>query len=226
MKEPKWLTLEMVWAIHEESLAVFVGSVDNIERIRDYLKRREQLTALQVRQLQAMLYKGEAIVRLTHRDFSRRPMADIDLLVGPEVRQHAREALVEAGFEPTSHDNAMHDVLRETGRPSAGQPRGVTVELHGDVFPPPHPFRLGLADVLDRARQIKAVCDRHGVPLKAAALQFGLAHPAVAATIPGPRSPAEVEENVRMVGHPIPADLWAELKAAQLIPGDAPEPAI
>ena len=80
-------------------------------------------------------------------------------------------------------------------------------------------------DVLDRARQIKAVCDRHGVPLKAAALQFGLAHPAVAATIPGPRSPAEVEENVRMVSHPIPADLWAELKAARFIPDHAPEPA-
>ncbi len=40
----------------QEALAVFVGSVDNIERIRDYLKRREQLTALQVRQLEAMLY--------------------------------------------------------------------------------------------------------------------------------------------------------------------------
>jgi D-threo-aldose 1-dehydrogenase len=81
-------------------------------------------------------------------------------------------------------------------------------------------------DVLDRARQIKAVCDRHGVPLKAAALQFGLAHPAVAATIPGPRSPAEVEENVRMVSHPIPADLWAELKAARFIPDHAPEPVV
>jgi D-threo-aldose 1-dehydrogenase len=81
-------------------------------------------------------------------------------------------------------------------------------------------------DVLERARQIKAVCDRHAIPLKAAALQFGLAHPAVAATIPGPRSPAEVEENVRMVGHPIPADLWTELKAAGLIPDHAPEPAL
>ena len=85
-------------------------------------------------------------------------------------------------------------------------------------------YRETPPDVLDRARQIKAVCDRHAVPLKAAALQFGLAHPAVAATIPGPRSPAEVEENVRMVGHQIPADLWAELKTARLIPDDAPEP--
>ena len=80
------------------------------------------------------------------------------------------------------------------------------------------------AAVLDRARAVKAVCDRHDVPLKAAALQFGLAHPAVASTIPGARSPAEVEENVRMAGHDIPVDLWADLKAEGLIPGEAPTP--
>ena len=80
------------------------------------------------------------------------------------------------------------------------------------------------AAVLDRARAVKAVCDRHDVPLKAAALQFGLAHPAVASTIPGARSPEEVAENARMVDHDIPIDLWADLKAEGLIPGEAPTP--
>ena len=56
-------------------------------------------------------------------------------------------------------------------------------------------------DVLEKARSIKDVCDRHGVPLKAAALQFGLAHPAVAATIPGARSIEEIEENLCMAAH-------------------------
>ena len=79
-------------------------------------------------------------------------------------------------------------------------------------------------DVLERAQRIKAVCDRHDTPLKAAALQFGMAHPAVAATIPGPRTPAEVEENVGMAGFDIPRDLWAELKAEGLIPERAPIP--
>lgn len=78
------------------------------------------------------------------------------------------------------------------------------------------------ADVLDRARGVKAVCDRHRVPLKAAALQFGLAHPAVASTIPGGRSPEEVKENVRMVEHDIPHDLWAELKQGGFLPDAAP----
>ena len=81
------------------------------------------------------------------------------------------------------------------------------------------------SEVLDRARRIKSVCDRHGVPLKAAALQFGLAHPAVAATIPGAQSAAEVEENFNMVRHPIPADAWAELRDEGLIPEEAPTPA-
>ncbi len=72
-------------------------------------------------------------------------------------------------------------------------------------------------DVLDRARSIKAVCGRYNVPLKAAALQFGLLHPAVASTIPGARSVTEVEENFAMVAHPIPTDLWAELKSENLI---------
>lgn len=79
-------------------------------------------------------------------------------------------------------------------------------------------------EVLARARHIKAVCDRHAVPLKAAALQFGLSHPAVAATIPGAVSPAEARENFAMVGYPIPADLWAELKHERLIPQAAPTP--
>ena len=79
-------------------------------------------------------------------------------------------------------------------------------------------------EVLETAKRIKAVCDSHEVPLKAAALQFGLAHPAVAATIPGPRTPAEVEENVAMAGYEIPAGVWSDLKSEDLIPAGAPTP--
>ena len=77
-------------------------------------------------------------------------------------------------------------------------------------------------EIIKRARKIKAVCDLYAVPLKAAALRFGLLHPAVAATIPGPRSVAEVEENFRMAAHPVPPDLWAELKDEGLIDPRAP----
>ena len=78
--------------------------------------------------------------------------------------------------------------------------------------------------VLAKARSIKDVCDRYDVPLKAAALQFGLAHPAVAATIPGARSIVELEENLKMASHPINTDLWEELRTKGLIKPEAPTP--
>ena len=85
-------------------------------------------------------------------------------------------------------------------------------------------YRSTPTEVLEQARRIKSVCDRHAVPLKAAALQFGLAHPAVAATIPGAASADEVQENFEMAGYEIPADLWAELKHEGLLPENAPIP--
>lgn len=85
-------------------------------------------------------------------------------------------------------------------------------------------YKIAPPEVLARARAIKAVCDRHAVPLKAAALQFGLAHPAVAATIPGPASLEELDENFRMVSHPIPNDLWAELRHEKLISRNSSTP--
>jgi D-threo-aldose 1-dehydrogenase len=85
-------------------------------------------------------------------------------------------------------------------------------------------YRAASAEMLDKARRINAVCERYQVPLKAAALQFILAHPAIASVIPGARSVAEVEENVRMVAYPIPADLWMELKQHGLIAATAPMP--
>ena len=80
------------------------------------------------------------------------------------------------------------------------------------------------AQILEQARRCKAVCDRHGVPLKAAALQFVFGHSAVAAVIPGPQSVAEAEENFQMMAHPIPVALWQELRHEGLIPADAPIP--
>ena len=80
------------------------------------------------------------------------------------------------------------------------------------------------AKVLEQARHCKAICDRHGVPLKAAALQFVFGHPTVAAVIPGPRSVSEAEENFQMMAHPISPALWQELRHEGLIPADAPTP--
>jgi D-threo-aldose 1-dehydrogenase len=79
-------------------------------------------------------------------------------------------------------------------------------------------------DRLQRVQGIEAVCDRHGVSLQAAALQFPLHHPVVASIIPGARSIEEVEANLAFLQEPIPADFWAELKAERLINPAAPTP--
>ncbi|HEX4026292.1 MAG TPA: aldo/keto reductase [Rhizomicrobium sp.] len=78
------------------------------------------------------------------------------------------------------------------------------------------------ADVIEKVRRIEAVCDRHGVPLPAAALQFPLAHRLVASVIPGVDSPERVEQTVALYRHKIPAALWQDLRREKLIRDDAP----
>jgi D-threo-aldose 1-dehydrogenase len=78
--------------------------------------------------------------------------------------------------------------------------------------------------LIARAQALDAACRRHGVPLKAAAIQFPAAHPAVASILTGARNPAELAENEALFRHPIPADLWAELRAEGLIAPAAPTP--
>ncbi|MBX3028882.1 MAG: aldo/keto reductase [Chloroflexi bacterium] len=75
-----------------------------------------------------------------------------------------------------------------------------------------------------RVGRIQAICESYGVPLAAAALQFPLGHPSVAAVIPGARSAAQVERNIEVFRTPIPADVWAELKHEGLLRSDAPVP--
>jgi D-threo-aldose 1-dehydrogenase len=81
-----------------------------------------------------------------------------------------------------------------------------------------------LPAVMEKVAAIEAICARHQVPLQAAALQFPMAHPAVAAIIPGARSVSEVEENIRLMNLPIPKHFWDELRHLHLLPPEAPIP--
>jgi D-threo-aldose 1-dehydrogenase len=79
-------------------------------------------------------------------------------------------------------------------------------------------------DIMERVRRIESVCKTHDVPLAAAALQFPLGHPSVAAVIPGAIHPDQVQQNVRNFRHPIPSELWADLKSQGLLSREAPVP--
>jgi D-threo-aldose 1-dehydrogenase len=56
-------------------------------------------------------------------------------------------------------------------------------------------------------------------------LQFPLAHPAVAAIIPGPRDVEEFRANLALLRHPIPPALWEDLRQEELLHPEAPVPA-
>jgi len=77
-------------------------------------------------------------------------------------------------------------------------------------------------EVLERVAKIQAVCERHGVRLIEAALQFPLLHPSVVSVIPGGQSAAEVESNRAIMDKAIPPALWQDLKSAGLLRADAP----
>jgi D-threo-aldose 1-dehydrogenase len=79
-------------------------------------------------------------------------------------------------------------------------------------------------EVSAKVARLQEVCTEHDVPMRAAALQFVMAHPAVASVIPGTRSPGHQEDNFRMMSHPIPGEFWEGLREKDLIHPDAPVP--
>jgi D-threo-aldose 1-dehydrogenase len=117
------------------------------------------------------------------------------------------------------------------------QKRGVRVAIGGvfnsgilatGVRDPHAPLRFNYAAApsswIDKARAIEDACDRFGVPLRAAALQFPLAHPAVDIVISGAQTVPQWRDAVRMLAHPVPEAFWRHLRDAALIPPDAPLP--
>ncbi len=83
-------------------------------------------------------------------------------------------------------------------------------------------YALAPEPVLRLTRMIEGVCARHGVSLRAAAVQFAAAHPAVTTLVLGMVKPGEVDENIRLLDVPIPAAFWDELRARELIDAGVP----
>ncbi|WP_308291568.1 aldo/keto reductase [Microbacterium sp. G2-8] len=74
------------------------------------------------------------------------------------------------------------------------------------------------AELVARTERLRAVCDRHGVPLPAAAMQYPLRHPAVERVIVGTSRAAAVRENIAHMTMRIPEELWTDLRAEGLAP--------
>ena len=86
-----------------------------------------------------------------------------------------------------------------------------------NYLPAPAPLR-------ERARRLQQACERHGVELAHAAVQFAAAQPALAALIFGACSRAELDQALRGMRASTPPALWAELRATGLLAPAAPVP--
>src|SRR5215469_1605564 len=79
-------------------------------------------------------------------------------------------------------------------------------------------------EILAKVERIKVIAQHHQVPIKAAALQFSLAHPAVAAVIPGASRPERIAEDHAALTAKIPDDFWFEMRKHGLVAATAPLP--
>jgi D-threo-aldose 1-dehydrogenase len=82
------------------------------------------------------------------------------------------------------------------------------------------------AELVARAQRLEELCREHGIELKAAAVQFALAHPAVSGAVLGARTAAEIEESLAMAARPIPLDFWRALRRQGLVDPRAPLPGV
>ncbi|MFF3445916.1 aldo/keto reductase [Streptomyces sp. NPDC002667] len=115
----------------------------------------------------------------------------------------------------------------------AAQERGVPVVIGGafnsGLLADPRPgatydYAVAPDGLLERALRLKEITGRHGTTLRAAALAFPAAHPAVVSVLAGARSAAEVRDCAERFAEPVPPDLWRELRAQGLLPATAPVP--
>jgi D-threo-aldose 1-dehydrogenase len=143
------------------------------------------------------------------------------------AREAEMDAFLVAGRYTLLDQDALHAVL-----PVCVE-RGISVLVGGvmnsGVLADPRPgthfdYDPATPEILERAGRLADTCERWGVPLRAAAIQFPLAHPAVAGLIAGVRRIEHLDEYPAFMRREIPAGLWDDLRAEGLIDAEAPTP--
>ncbi|MET8076314.1 aldo/keto reductase [Streptomyces sp. NPDC005303] len=127
-----------------------------------------------------------------------------------------------------------HTLLDQSARTEllpAAVERGVSVVIGGafnsGLLADPRPgatynYAQAPGDLLDRALRMREVAERHGISLRAAALAFCAAHPAVASVLVGARSAAEVRDAADQFATPVPPAFWQELRDTGLLTAEEP----
>jgi D-threo-aldose 1-dehydrogenase len=173
------------------------------EGIETLIELREQGV---VRAVGAGMKQAEALAALIR-------VADIDL-----VMLAGRYTLLEQG---AADDLLPLALEREVGVVIAGVYNTGLLSSARPAAGAKYEYEDAPTELVARANAIADVCERHGVTLPEAALAFPLLHPAVVSVVVGARDAAQVNSNVERYSTPIPAALWAELRADSLLP-DSP----
>ncbi len=117
-----------------------------------------------------------------------------------------RHTLVSANAEPMIELCAPAARRSSTPRPTPAAPSPRARPNYNRYV-----YQEATDEMLAPVRAVEAVCARHGVPAGAAALQFSLRDPRVAATICGVSKPERVAQTLEWANYPIPDAVWADL---------------
>lgn len=122
------------------------------------------------------------------------------------------------------HERALQRVMPKVAERGLGIVVGGPYSSGALVGGPNFEYAPAKPEILDKVARIKAIADLHGISMKAAGLQFALAHPAVAAVIPGASKPDRIAEDSAALATQVPAAFWHELRVQRLVSPDAPLP--
>jgi len=100
-------------------------------------------------------------------------------------------------------------------------PYGSGILAKGPDAYPRYAYQDVAPEMIERVRAIDAACQRHGVSLAAAALQFSMRDPRVHGTIVGMSRPERIAETVELARQAVPVPLWQELAT---LPVDTVDP--
>ncbi len=133
-------------------------------------------------------------------------------------------SLLAGRYTLLDHEHALQRVMPEAVKHNmdivVGGPYSSGVLAGGTHFE----YQKASSDIMAKVEKIKAIADRHQISIKAAAVQFSLANPAVAAVIPGASRPERIAEDKAALNTVIPAAFWEEMREQQLVASYAPLP--
>lgn len=129
-------------------------------------------------------------------------------------------------LDQSSLHTGMADCVKSNTSIIIGAPLASGILATGTRGNGKYNYQSASETVQKKVRDIETVCAAHDVSLPGAALQFPLAHPAVASIIPGAVNADQIHQNIALVETPIPNAFWAELKNQNLLVNDAPTPSV